>query len=110
MSLRGGGADFVLGETVPRNFTLKVNGRPADLTGCSVSLVLVDVDGDTINTAGKVSIADPAAGLVTYTPGAELTLEGSPYKARWAVLDGQLNTHYFPNSETPDRWEVHPVT
>lgn len=98
--------DLVEGWTGNIDFTLLADGTAANLTGCSLELILRDRAGSQIDTSSDASIQVAASGTVRYTPDStDLAAAGSPYSARWKVTDGSAKVTYFPSGE-PDRWVV----
>jgi len=99
---------LVEGQTGPVDKQLKVDGAALPLDGCTVTLVLKDRTGAAVDTAGKVSVFDVAAGKVRYNPGAtDLVAAKAPYRAHWKLVDGVSKIHFFP-SDDPEPWTVHP--
>lgn len=102
--------EFVEGETKPITPTLyDGSGSSAtaiDGTGLTLSLVVVDRNGNTVPITGDVSWSTQASGIAKYEPDeTDLKASGSPYAARWAVTDGNSDVAYYPNQE-PERWVV----
>jgi hypothetical protein len=104
-------ADFTMGEgdSLPEvNATLKLNGEPLDLTGCTATLKVakddggaatimpVTIDPDQVNNKGKVKFKFFAPG--TSTPGL--------YNTRVKVVDANLDRVSFDS----DRQVVVEVT
>lgn len=99
--------ELVEGWTGNVDFTLLADGTAVNLTGSTVTLTLRDRTGTVIDTTSDVSVPTPASGVVRYSPDAiDLTASGSPYSARWKVVDGSSKVTYFPSSVDPDRWLV----
>lgn len=119
--------DWVEGETAPRKFVLKEDGKPFNGTGLTPTLVLVDRNGVPVDTTGDVAWTDAANGELTYTPDASdlLPAVGETYststispvvgdytyyvrRARFKVTDTFGGVGYFPRSE-PDIWRIRKV-
>lgn len=113
-------ANFVQTTTAAQDFqllTVDANGdeTPFDATGIgsgstavyTVTLVLVSVPlGTTVDTAGNVAWLNPLTGTVRYSPDAgDLVAAGSPYNARWKVVDAGSLAAFFPDG-IADRWIV----
>ena len=95
------------GTTKRQDFILKADGVAVNLTGQTVTLLLKDRDGTTIDTTGDVTVPDAANGKVGYKPDtADLTAAKSPYSAKWKVADGTGDVDFHPSGE-PDVWVVH---
>ena len=74
-------------------------------TGTTVTLELYSRSNVQIDTTGKVTWLDAAAGIVRYLPGAnDLPAAGSPYSGRFAVTAGG-RVKKFPEG-LPDQWVV----
>jgi len=98
---------IVEGQTTPVDKQLKIDGAAFSLAGATVSLVLKDKDGATVDATGKVSVTDMATSKVAYNPGAsDLVGKKSPYRAHWKVVDGTGKIHFFP-SDKAEEWTVH---
>lgn len=97
--------EYVQGWTAPIDYELKRTNETTrrletfDATGATPALVLVDRDGATVDTFGKVTWFDASHSIVRYTPASgDLMAAKSPYRARWTVLDsGALST--YPKGE-----------
>lgn len=99
--------DVVEGWTGELNFTLKVDGTATNLTGATVTLSLTDRDGFEVATSGDVSIVTAASGTIKYAPdAADLLASGSPYRARFKVVDSSSLATFYPNGPG-DEWRVH---
>lgn len=111
--------NFVQATTATQDFqlvTIDTLGAetPFDATGglgggavYTVTLVLTSVPlGTTVDTVGDVAWLSPADGTVRYAPDAgDLLAAGSPYNARWRVVDGNGLADFFPDG-IADRWVV----
>lgn len=73
----------------------------------TVTLVLTSVaTGTAVDTVGDVAWLVPVNGTVRYTPDSgDLTAAGSPYNARWKVVDAGGLAAFFPDG-IADRWVV----
>jgi hypothetical protein len=122
--------DWVEGETASRDFILKEDGIPFNLTGLAVTLELRDRDGGPIDTAGDISFPAQVGadvGKVVYAPDAADLMPGAnePYvttkisdpvgsfayfvrRARFKVIDAFGGVGYFPRGD-PDLWRIHKV-
>lgn len=111
---------FVQATTAPQDFQLMTVDSagvetPFDATGIgsgsvavfTVTLVLTSVaTGGAVDTVGDVAWLTPLTGIVRYSPdSADLTAAGSPYNARWKVVDGNSLAAFFPDG-IADRWVV----
>ena len=98
--------DLVAGWTGPIDEQLLADGAAADLTGCTVSLVLCRHDGSLLTLTGTVSITDYVNGKVRFEPAAtDLVFAMRPYRARWMVTNILGRVVYFPDGE-PEYWMV----
>ena len=98
--------DVVEGWTGVLDFTLRVAGTVENLTDDTVTLILTDKDGNTVQTTGDMSVLVAANGTIRYTPDVtDLLASGSPYKARFKV-DSGTDVRFFPNGPA-DEWRVH---
>ncbi len=70
-------------------------------TRMTATLVLKDLDGNTVDTSGDVSIVDATNWQVRYTPDASDLVVGR-YHGRFKVTDGSGGIAYFPS----DEWDV----
>src|SRR5690348_2765408 len=100
---------IVEGETRPIVDTLyegEGSARVAiDGSGLTVTLILRDRAGNTVQVAGNVDWRDASLGTVYYTPADnDLKSAGSPYAARWMVSDASGHA-FYPNGEA-DKWVV----
>lgn len=103
--------EYVQGWTAPIDYELKRTNEATrrletfDATGSTIELVLVDRDGATVSTSGKVSWIDAPNSIARYTPTAgDLLAAKSPYRARWRVTDsGAIAT--YPKGEAI-QWTV----
>lgn len=83
-------------------FVLRVDGTPFDMTGMnSISLVLRNKNGGTVDTSGDVTQdVDPTTGKVYYKPDStDFKATLSPYTVHWKVEDGAGDIVFFPNGE-----------
>lgn len=102
--------DWVEGETAPRDFILKEDGEPKDLTGLTVTLELWKRDGTAVTTTGDLAVITPQTGAdvgrVRLTPDADdLVAADSPLRARFKASDLLGGFGYFPRGE-PMIWRV----
>lgn len=112
--------NFAQATTAPQDFQLLTvdaagDETPFDATGIgsgntavfTVTLILTSVPlGTTVDTVGDVAWLTPLTGMVRYTPDSgDLTAAGSPYNARWKVVDANSLAAYFPDG-IADRWVV----
>ncbi len=99
--------ELVEGWTGNVDMRLKADGVAQNLTGSVVTLILRDRNGVEVDTTGDVSVPDAVNGIVRYGPDSvDLTNVGSPYSARWRVVDGSSKVTFFPSSVDPDAWKV----
>jgi hypothetical protein len=103
--------EWTEGETAPRDFILKEDELPFDLTGFLVALALFDRTGAAVTTTGDITVASPQTGVdkgrVTYTPdSADLTKAKGDMHAKFKVTDPSGGEGYFPRGE-PDIWRVY---
>jgi hypothetical protein len=100
--------DLTEGWTGDLTFMLQTNGKPTDLTGTTVTLILKDQNGLLVDTIGNCKIVNPPGtdGLVNYRPDAgDLVARKSPYLARWQVTSASGQVTFNPNG-TEDRFRV----
>lgn len=102
--------EVVEGWTSPIDITLLTRGEkpPNTMAGMTVDIVLEDRDGNTIETAGDVSIQDTDNWIVRVTFDAADLIPGN-YYGRIKVIDAFGGVSYFPSGE-PDIWVVKPET
>lgn len=113
-------SNFVQATTALQDFQLMTVDSagaetPFDATGIgsgstavfTVTLILTSVaTGTAVDTVGDVAWLNPLAGTVRYTPDSgDLTAAGSPYNARWKVVDANSLAAFFPDG-IADRWVV----
>lgn len=99
--------EWVEGETASRIYQLTEDGGAANLTGLTMTLVLIARDGVTeIDTIGDVtSEGDPTSGQVRFAPdAADLTASQSPLLVRFKATNGSA-VKYFPKG-LPGRFVV----
>ena len=104
--------DVVEGQTSPLDFQFRstdpVTGLTTNpnLTGATVTLILKQADGTTVDTAGDISAIDASVAKYRYTPDAGDFMSLSPklLTGRWQVVLGG-ETSFFP-SGAPDHWRV----
>ena len=103
--------EYVEGWTAPIDYELKRTNETTrrvetfDATGSTPGLVLVDRDGNAIDTSGKVTWIDAANSVIRYTPAAgDLLASKSPYRARWTVTDSGAFSAY-PKGELME-WQI----
>lgn len=91
--------EVVEGWTGALPFTLKADGVAVDLTGMTVSIVLKDALGTSINNSTSgVTVTGSTSGLVEYAPtSSDFVAANTPYKVRFRVVDALAKTVYFPN-------------
>ena len=99
---------LIEGWTYPIEYELLAAGTAADLSGCSVEMVLRDRRWRGSTTTGEVDIYDTTGGKVRFLPGTtgDLVRSKSPYSVRFKITDGTGNISYFPNSVKPEYWTV----
>lgn len=74
------------------------------MSAMTAQLILRDLDGNTLNTTGDVTIPDINVWSVRYTPDAADLVPGV-YRGRVKITDGSGGVAYFPSGD-PDIWEV----
>jgi len=95
----------VEGWTGDLNFQLLADGAAYNLTGTTVTLVLLDSNGATIDTTGDLSVTDAVLGKVRYSPDAgDFRASVSSYSARVKVALGS-QVIFFP-SGAPGIWTI----
>ncbi len=100
------GLSIVEGWTGPMDFILKADGVAVDLTGCTVTLLLRDIDGTSRTLTGSVSILDGVNGKIRFSPGVnDIGAAGNTLLARFKVVDSSTKIVYFPSGDA-DKWEV----
>lgn len=79
--------------------TLKVNGVPVDITGCTVRFIMRRVGKPTKLVNQLASITSPTTGDVQYQPvGSDVDTEGK-YEQEWEVTFPSTRKLTFPNSD-----------
>lgn len=93
------------GETGAQDFTLSDGNGVYNGTGATVTLVLTDRAGGTVDMTSKVDWLVAATGTVRVLPAVgDLVASRAPYQAAFIVtLSGK--TYAFP-STAPDTWRV----
>lgn len=98
---------FVYGTTEVQDFTLKADGVPRNLTGCSIAVSIYDTEtGTPLAGAGTASIVTAAEGHVRFAPTGSGFELGKIYEFRWTVTDSGGKVSKVPNSELPDLWKI----
>lgn len=74
------------------------------MAGYSVELVLMDMNGNQVNTSGDSAVQDATNWVVRYTPDAADLVPGE-YRGRFKVTDGSGGIAYFPSGDW-DTWKI----
>jgi len=98
---------IVAGTTTPLRFQLLEAGSPINLFGITVTLILSDRNGTTVDTPGTVTTVDSDEGIVQLAPTDEdvFVSANSPYTARWKLEDLTAKISYVPTGPR-DIWEI----
>lgn len=97
---------WISGETLPRTFTLLVDGSVLNLTGSTAELLLTDLAGTVVSTSGDITVPTPANGQIIYSPDvSDLYAAGSPFSALFKVTNSLGQIGYFPGTGA-DTWYV----
>lgn len=77
-------------------FVITKDGRPVDLTGCTVYFTMKKIGGDIKINKAQCSIVDAESGLVKYEWQAGDTSEAGDYEGEVEVVDanGEVQTGY----------------
>jgi hypothetical protein len=95
------------GTTIALRFQLLEASSPINLTGCTVTLLLSDRNGEEVEDPGTVSIIEEEEGTVQLLPTDEnvFVIGDSPYSARWVITDGAARVSHVPTGPR-DIWEI----
>ncbi len=97
------------GTTANLDFTLTADGAAVNLSGGTVTILLKDKDGATVDTTGDVSVITASEGKVRYAPDStDLVASVTPHRARFKFVDSGGLISYFPSKEA-DPWTIRPV-
>jgi hypothetical protein len=97
---------IIAGTTSPLRFQLLEAGSPIDLTDITVTLLLSDKTGTTVN-AGTVTVLDADTGKVQLAPTdtSVFVAANGPYSARWKLTDASSKISYVPTGPR-DVWTI----
>lgn len=99
--------NVVVGWTSPIDIDLKDDGAtPSGTLGGTVTLILKDASGNSVDFTGNVTIQDATNWRVRVSPDSGDFSTAGVYRGRIKVTDGSGKVAYFPNSFW-DRWIVH---
>lgn len=93
-------AELVEGWTERVTLTLKADGTAVNLTGLTLTdLLITGKDGTQVDTTGDFGVLVAANGTIFYDPdSSDFVAAKSPYRVRAKVTDGSGKVVFFPNA------------